>query len=77
MKPILGIPPMLTLFTLNPIGYPAIEPTPYRRELSEMVHYEKYDMSKFRSNNDIQEFIKYQRQRHAAGRTYATGVKEG
>jgi len=77
MKPILGIPPVLTLFTLNPIGYPAIKPVPYRRELSEMVHLEKYHMSKFRSNNDIQEYIKYQRQRHAAGRTYAAGEREG
>lgn len=71
MKPILGIPPLLTLFTLNPIGYPATEPTPYRRELSEMVHFEKYDMSRFRSNKDVREFIKYQRQRHAQGGTYA------
>ena len=76
MKPILGIPTILTLFSLNPIGYPAIKPTPYRRELSEMVHFEKYDMSKLRSNSDIQEYIKYQRQRHAAGKTYATGAKE-
>ncbi len=77
MKPILGIPTILTLFSLNPIGYPAIKPAPYRRELSEMVHFEKYDMSKFRSTKDIQEYIKYQRQRHAAGKTYATGAKEG
>jgi len=76
MKQVLGIPPVLTLFTLNAIGYPAIKPTPYRREFSEMVHFEKYDMSKFRSNNDIQEYIKYQRRRHAEGGTYATEVKE-
>lgn len=76
MKPILGIPPVLTLFTLNPIGYPAIKPVPYRRKLSEMVHHEKYDRAKFRSNQAVQEYIKYQRQRHAAGKTYATGAKE-
>jgi nitroreductase len=77
MKPILGIPSVLDLFLLNPIGYPDIKPIPYRRELSEIVHYEKYDMSKFRSNTDILEYIKYQRQRHAEGRTYAVGEKEG
>jgi nitroreductase len=76
MKPILGIPSALDLFTLNPIGYPDIKPIPYRRELSEMVHYEKYDMSKFRSNTDILEYIKYQRQRHADGSTFAIGEKE-
>lgn len=70
MKPILGIPPVLRLFTLVPIGYPAQQPTPYRRELNEIVHYEKYDMSKFRSQDDIQEFIKYLRRRHAEGKAY-------
>ncbi|MFC1869731.1 nitroreductase family protein [Chloroflexota bacterium] len=69
-KPILGIPPVHTVAVLIPIGFPAISPTPYRRELSEMVHYEKYDMSKYRSNSDIREFIKYQRQRHMDGGTY-------
>ena len=77
MKPILGIPTVLTLFTLNAIGYPDIKPVPYRRELSEITHYDKYDMSKFRSTPDVQEFIKYQRERHATGETYATGEKEG
>jgi 5,6-dimethylbenzimidazole synthase len=77
MKPILGIPAVLTLFTLNPIGYSDIKPVPYRRELGDMVHLEKYDMSKFRSNNDVQEYIRYQRQRHTAGGTYATEGKPG
>ncbi len=76
MKPILGIPTIITLFALNAIGYPAVKPVPYRRDLNEMVHYEEYDMSKFRSNQDIQDFLKYQRERHAAGNTYATGAKE-
>ncbi|MFC1873755.1 nitroreductase family protein [Chloroflexota bacterium] len=64
MKPILGIPAVITLPIFIPIGYPAIEPASYRRELSELVHYEKYDMSKFRSNSDIREFVKRLRQRH-------------
>ena len=70
IKPILGIPPVIRLFTLVPIGYPAHQPTPYRRELSELVHYEKYDMSKFRSQADIQEFIKYLRQRSVSAGAY-------
>jgi 5,6-dimethylbenzimidazole synthase len=70
MKPILGIPPALKLFTLVPIGHPAQRVTSYRRELSEMVHYEKYNMSKFRSQDEIQEFIKSLRRRHAGASSY-------
>lgn len=65
MKPVLGIPPVMRLFTLVPIGYPAQPATSYRRELDEIVHYEKYDMSKYRSQDDIQEFIKSLRRRRA------------
>jgi hypothetical protein len=43
---------------MMPLGYPATEPGPgYRRELAEFVHQEKYDLSKFRSDNDILDFI--------------------
>lgn len=63
MKPILGIPPTLRIFSLVPIGYPAYRIAPsYRRELEEIVHYEKYDMSKFRSNEDVQGFIRLLRE---------------
>jgi len=63
IKPILGVPPILRIFSLVPLGYPAMEPKkPYRRELREMVHYEKYDMAKYRSHEAIQEFIRALRQ---------------
>lgn len=71
MKPILGVPPLMRLFTLVPIGYPAHKPASHRRELNEIIHYEKYDMKKFRSQDDIQEFIKYLRRKSAAGKPYA------
>jgi nitroreductase len=59
LKPLLGVPPILQLHTAVPVGYPAYEPRPpYRRELEEMVHYEKYDMSKFRKGDQIIEFIR-------------------
>ena len=42
-----------------PIGYPAYESKiPHRRELKEIVHHDKYDMSKYRSHEDVQEFIR-------------------
>jgi len=61
MKQILGIPPELKLFSLVPIGYPDQKPGAFRRELSEMVHYDKYDMSKYRDQEDIQEFVRFLR----------------
>ncbi len=70
MKPILGVPPALRLFTLIPIGHPAKQGTPYRRELQEIVHHDKYDMAKYRSQDDILEFVKFLRRRHAAGSAY-------
>ncbi len=70
MKPILGAPPALRLFTLIPIGHPAAQGTPYRRELKEIVHYDRYDMSKHRSQDEILGFVKFLRQRHSAGKAY-------
>jgi len=64
IKPILGVPPIIRIFSLVPIGYPAYEPPrSYRREHQEFVHYEKYDMSKYRSHQDVQEFIRQLRER--------------
>ena len=63
LKHILGIPPEIKLFSLVPLGYPAHQPTGHRRELGELVHYEKYDMSKLRSQETIQEFVKYLRRK--------------
>jgi nitroreductase len=63
LKDILEIPPEIKLFSLVPLGYPAHQPTGHRRELGELVHYEKYDMSKLRSQETIQEFVKYLRRR--------------
>jgi nitroreductase len=59
LKPLLGVPPFIQLHTLVPVGYPAYEPRPpYRRSIEEIVHWEKYDMSKFRSGEQIIEFIR-------------------
>jgi hypothetical protein len=42
-----------------PIGYPNYTSAPpYRRELSEIVHYDGYDMSKYRNQKQIQEWLK-------------------
>jgi len=70
MKPILGIPSVITLFALAVIGYPAHRPSSFRREVPELVHNETYDMLKFRSQTDIQEFVKQLRKSHLAAGAY-------
>lgn len=63
IKPILGLPPIIRIFNIAVIGYPAYDPgLTYRRELREIVHYEKYDMSKCRSHEQVQEFIRHLRE---------------
>jgi nitroreductase len=67
IKPILGIPPIIRIFSLAPIGYPEKEPPrSFRRKIEEFVHYEKYDLSKCRSHADIQEFIRELREKSEA-----------
>ena len=59
IKPILKVPPILRIFSLVPIGYPALEPKkPYRRDLEEIIHYDTYDMAKYRSHEAVQDFIR-------------------
>jgi nitroreductase len=58
LKEILRIPEMLDVHTLVAVGKPAYEPKPgQRRPLSDMVHRNVYDMSKYRTGEDIQRFI--------------------
>ena len=62
LKNILEVPPMLEVHSIIVLGYPAYEPPPpYRRELKEIVHYEKYDKSKYRSTEDIIKYLLFLR----------------
>jgi nitroreductase len=55
---LLGVPEELSIHTIVPIGYPLRQPPAgTRRELKEMVHYERYDPSKYRSGDDIFRFL--------------------
>ncbi len=63
LKALLGVPDEYRIYTLVPIGYPAYEPAPpYRREISEILHFERYDMSKYRSHEEILKYIAKLRQ---------------
>jgi hypothetical protein len=55
---LLDLPEELAIHTILPIGYPAYEPSPtYRRDLSEIIHFEKYDRAKYRSGDDIYNYL--------------------
>jgi nitroreductase len=58
VKELLDVPAILDIHAIVPVGYPAYEPAPpYRRELDEIVHYEKYDRSKYRTGEDVIKFL--------------------
>jgi 5,6-dimethylbenzimidazole synthase len=64
MKQLLGIPDIYRIYVVVPIGYPDYDsPPPYRRPLTEIVHYDKFDMSKYRTSEQVQNWIKELRQR--------------
>lgn len=70
IRQLLGIPDVYTVDHIVPLGYPdeekeksdkALRPVKerasFRRELSEIVHHERYDRGKFRSDEKVKEFI--------------------
>jgi nitroreductase len=59
LKSLLNIPDPLQVCQLVPIGFGKRSPTIHhpRRELKEIVHYEKYDRSKFRNEAQLQTFM--------------------
>lgn len=61
IKPILQVPAELRIFALVPLGLPAQQKTGNRRELDELVYYERFDSSRLRSQEAVLEFVKRQR----------------
>src|SRR5579863_9037414 len=59
LKSLLGIPEPLQIYHLLPIGFAKRSPTIHhpRRALDEIVHYERYDRSKFRGETELQDFM--------------------
>jgi len=67
VRAILEVPDELEIHSIVPIGYPALQQqNPYRRELKELVHYEKYDRSRLRTDEDFIEYLRDLRQRMKA-----------
>ena len=69
LKTLLKIPEPLRIYHLVPIGYAKSQvAAPPRRELNEMLHYESYDMGKFRSDEQMMGFIRTRTLQGAYGR---------
>ncbi len=80
LKRLLNVPDMIEIHTIVVLGYPAYEPLPaYRRELKEMVHYERYDRMKYRSGEDMYQFLCSLRRktRPSYAQEMAPGKKKG
>ncbi len=59
LKPVLGVPPFIQIHTIVPVGYPADQPAQaYRRPCEEMIHHERFDMSRFRRGDQVVEYIR-------------------
>ncbi|MFC2004747.1 nitroreductase family protein [Chloroflexota bacterium] len=58
IKNLLGIPKELEIYDTMAFGYPDSEPRPRLvRAKEEMVHYDLYDTTKFRTDEDVKAFI--------------------
>ncbi|MFC2013421.1 nitroreductase family protein [Chloroflexota bacterium] len=58
IKELLGIPKELEIYDMMALGYPAAEPRPRLvRAREEMVHYDGYDKSKSRTEQQVKDFI--------------------
>ena len=57
-KRILGVPDLLKLYLIIPIGYPDVPARDgVRRPLEDIVHHERYEMGKYMSNADVVKYL--------------------
>jgi 5,6-dimethylbenzimidazole synthase len=58
-KHLLGVPDVMTMHSIIPVGYPDVSPRKgVRRPLAEIVHHNRYNMSKHMTNREIVEYIR-------------------
>ena len=76
-KRILGIPDLLMVYLIIPIGYPDVPAREgVRRPLEQIVHRERYDMSKYMSNEEVIKYLYSLRQATVPVHSASRGVKE-
>ncbi len=74
LKAYLGIPDHLKVYELIPVGYVKTPVrTPPRRLLDDMVHYERYDAGKARTDDEVKQFVLSVTRRGAYGRRPSEG----
>jgi hypothetical protein len=57
-KKVLGVPDLMMLYLIIPVGYPAVQPAEgVRRPLEEIVHHDHYEQEKFMSNERVIQFL--------------------
>lgn len=62
LKELLNIPHDTTIYDMMAVGYPGYDPGPRSpRELEEMIHYDGFQQEKYRSDEEIWEFVKIRR----------------
>ncbi|MFC1580357.1 nitroreductase family protein [Thermodesulfobacteriota bacterium] len=58
-KTLLNIPQNVMIYEAMPLGYPEYYPKPrYVKSLKELVHFEKYDGARVRTEDDIQDYVR-------------------
>jgi 5,6-dimethylbenzimidazole synthase len=63
-KRVLGVPDLLTFSLIMPIGYPAVPPKEgVRRPLEDMVHRDRFDMSKYLTNEQTLGYLRSLREK--------------
>lgn len=61
-KRILGVPDVMAVYTIIPVGYSDVPPKKgVRRPLRDIVHYDRYDQEKHMSNREIMEYVRTMR----------------
>jgi len=57
-KRVLGVPDVMTFYSIIPVGYPDVPPREgVRRELAEITHYNQYDYTKHMSDRQIFDYL--------------------
>lgn len=58
LKDLLGIPDIMRIYVVVPMGYPSYKPSvSTRRNLNDIIHYDGYDPAKYRSDQEILDFL--------------------
>jgi nitroreductase len=75
-KRILNVPDVMTIYTIIPVGYPDVPPRKgVRRPLTDIVHHNRYDHSKYMSNRQVLEYIRKLRQETKPKYMNSSGAK--